>query len=63
MGPMITKTLDSEVPLPTDITMHLDAGHDSGKTRDTLAERSLHGEIAHKGWGAFHALRKTVTPG
>ena len=24
-------------PLPDDITMHLDAGYDSGNTRDTLA--------------------------
>ncbi|MDH6462890.1 transposase [Micromonospora sp. A200] len=29
--------------------MHLDAGYDSGKTRDLLAERGLHAEIAHKG--------------
>ena len=29
--------------------MHLDAGYDSGKTRDLLAERGLRGEIAHKG--------------
>jgi hypothetical protein len=32
--------------------VHLDAGYDSGKTRDTLAERGLHGEIARKGENA-----------
>ncbi len=36
-------------PLPDDITVHLDAGPDSGKTRDELRSRSLNGEIAHKG--------------
>ncbi len=28
-------------PLPDDITVHLDAGHDSGMTRTTLDERGL----------------------
>jgi transposase len=36
-------------PLPDDITVHLDSGYDSGKTRDTLTERGLHSEIARKG--------------
>jgi IS5 family transposase len=29
--------------------VHLDAGYDSGKTRHTLTERGLSGQIAHKG--------------
>jgi transposase len=36
-------------PPPADITVHLDAGHDSDKTRALLNERGLHGRIAHKG--------------
>jgi transposase len=36
-------------PLPDDITVHLDAGYDSDKTRALLDERGLHGRIAHKG--------------
>jgi hypothetical protein len=41
--------LDELGPLPEDITEHLDSGYDSGKTRDTLAERGLRGQIAHTG--------------
>jgi IS5 family transposase len=41
--------LDDLGPLPEQITVHLDAGYDSGKTRDTLAARGLDGEIARKG--------------
>jgi hypothetical protein len=41
--------LDDLGPLPEQITVHLDDGYDSGKTRDTLAERGLHGEIARTG--------------
>jgi transposase len=48
LGPTLDR-LDDLGPLPDDITMHLDAGYDSGKTRDLLAERGLRGEIAHKG--------------
>jgi transposase len=51
-SPLLAPTLDqlNELgPLPDEITVHLDAGYDSGKTRDTLAERGLRGEIAHKG--------------
>jgi hypothetical protein len=29
--------------------VHLDSGYDSGKTRDELASRGLHSQIAHKG--------------
>jgi transposase len=51
-SPLLAPTLDklSETgPLPEDITVHLDAGYDSQKTRDELAGRGLTGEIAHKG--------------
>ncbi|MFD7446188.1 IS5 family transposase [Streptomyces sp. NPDC059909] len=41
--------LDDLGPLPDDITVHLDAGYDSDKTRALLNERGLHGHIAHKG--------------
>jgi transposase len=41
--------LDEAGPLPEGITVHLDAGYDSGKTRDELESRSMKGEIAHKG--------------
>ena len=41
--------LDDLGPLPDDITVHLDAGYDSGKTRTTLDQRGLQGRIAHKG--------------
>jgi len=51
-SPLLASTLDKldELgPLPQDITVHLDAGYDSGKTRDELETRSMKGEIAHKG--------------
>ena len=51
-SPLLAPTLDklSETgPLPEDITVHLDAGYDSQKTRDELAGRGLAGQIAHKG--------------
>jgi transposase len=51
-SPLLAPTLDrldGLGPLPETITVHLDAGYDSGKTRDLLAERNLQGEIAHKG--------------
>jgi transposase len=41
--------LDGTGPLPDDVTVHLDAGYDSGKTRTELESRSLNGKIAHKG--------------
>jgi transposase len=41
--------LDAIGPLPAEITVHLDAGYDSGKTRAELKSRSMKGEIAHKG--------------
>ena len=51
-SPLLAPTLDllSDLgPLPEEITVHLDAGYDSGKTRQTLADRGLRGQIAHKG--------------
>ena len=36
--------------LPEDITVHLDAGYDSGKTRDLLAELGCQGVISQKGF-------------
>ncbi len=48
LAPTLDK-LDDLGPLPDDITVHLDAGYDSQKTRDELASRGMTGEIAHKG--------------
>jgi transposase len=51
-SPLLAPTLDKLAdlgPLPEDITVHLDSGYDSGKTREELARRDLHGQIAHKG--------------
>ena len=51
-SPLLAPTLDKLAqigPLPDDITVHLDAGYDSQKTRDELAGRAMTGEIAHKG--------------
>jgi transposase len=51
-SPLLAPTLDklSQIgPLPESITVHLDAGYDSQKTRDELGERNMTGEIAHKG--------------
>jgi transposase len=51
-SPLLAPTLDKlgELgPLPDEITVHLDAGYDSGKTREELESRGMNGEIAHKG--------------
>ncbi|MFC4465260.1 IS5 family transposase [Streptomyces xiangluensis] len=51
-SPLLAPTLDRLSglgPLPDDITVHLDAGYDSIKTRTLLDERGLRGRIAHKG--------------
>ncbi|MFF4354091.1 IS5 family transposase [Streptomyces sp. NPDC001530] len=51
-SPLLAPTLDrldDLGPLPDDVTVHLDAGYDSDKTRALLNERGLHGRIAHKG--------------
>ncbi|MFE2940911.1 IS5 family transposase [Streptomyces sp. NPDC059255] len=51
-SPLLAPTLDllnDLGPLPDDITVHLDAGYDSAKTRSVLDERGLRGQIAHKG--------------
>jgi transposase len=51
-SPLLAATLDKldDIgPLPGDITVHLDAGYDSQKTRDELAGRGMTGENARKG--------------
>ncbi|WP_327365103.1 IS5 family transposase [Streptomyces sp. NBC_01217] len=51
-SPLLAPTLDhldDLGPLPDGITVHLDAGYDSDKTRALLNERGLHGRISHKG--------------
>ena len=48
LAPTLDK-LDGIGPRPDDITVHLDAGYDSQKTRDELAARGMTGEIARKG--------------
>ncbi len=51
-SPLLAPTLDKLAgigPLPGDITVHLDAGYDSQKTRDELTGRGMTGDIAHKG--------------
>ena len=51
-SPLLAPTLDrldDLGPLPDTITVHLDSGYDSGKTRNLLDERGLHGKIATKG--------------
>jgi transposase len=51
-SPLLAPTLDKLAdlgPLPDEVTVHLDAGYDSQKTRDELASRKMTGEIAHKG--------------
>jgi IS5 family transposase len=51
-SPLLAPTLDQlndPGPLPDEVTVHLDSGYDSGKTRDELATCGLHGQIAHKG--------------
>jgi transposase len=48
LAPTLDK-LDGVGPLPEEITVHLDSGYDSGKTRDELESRKMTGEIAHKG--------------
>ncbi|MFE6682576.1 IS5 family transposase [Streptomyces sp. NPDC057729] len=51
-SPLLAPTLDlldGLGPLPDEITVHLDAGYDSDKSRNLLGERGLHGRIAQKG--------------
>ncbi|WP_432922452.1 IS5 family transposase [Microbispora sp. CA-135349] len=51
-SPLLAPTLDlldDLGPLPDEVTVHLDAGYDSNKTRTVLDERGLHGRIAYKG--------------
>ena len=54
-SPLLAPTLDTLSKLgrlPDHVLVHLDAGYDSGKTRDELAGRHLTGVIAHKGEAA-----------
>jgi transposase len=51
-SPLLGHTLDilDELgPLPAQVTVHLDGGFDSDKTRTELAERGLRGQIAERG--------------
>jgi hypothetical protein len=48
LAPTLDK-LDDLGPLPDNITVHLDAGYHSQKTRDELAGGGMTGDIAHKG--------------
>ena len=51
-SPLLAPTLDllAELgPLPDEITVHLDAGYNSAKSRALLGERGLYGRIARKG--------------
>ena len=51
-SPLLAATLDKLGgigPLPDEVTVHLDAGYDSQKTREELAARGMTGEIARKG--------------
>jgi len=47
LAPALDK-LDQIGRLPDDITVHLDAGYDSGKVRVELTARGMTGEIARK---------------
>lgn len=54
-SPLLAPTLDTLAtigPLPEQVRVHLDAGYDSGKTREELTRRGLVGVIAHKGEAA-----------
>lgn len=62
-SPLLAPTLDCPAdlgPLPDDITVHLDAGYDSDKTRALLVERGFHARIAHKGEKAHRSRSVSV---
>lgn len=51
-SPLLEPTLDTLErlgPLPDMVTVHLDRGYDSAVTRERLAARGMHGEIAVRG--------------
>ena len=51
-GPLLAPTLDTLGDLvlpPGEMTVHLDRGYDTGKTRDELARRGLNGCISRRG--------------
>jgi transposase len=47
--PATLDALKNFQPLPTDVTVHLDAGYDYRPCRAALDERGLRGQIAHRG--------------
>jgi IS5 family transposase len=47
--PAILDALKDFVPLPAEVTVHLDAGYDYRPCREALAERGLRGQIATRG--------------
>ena len=57
-GPHVEK-LGEIGPPPDDLTVHLDAGYDSGKVRVELAARGMTGEIAGCSAAASAARRKS----
>ncbi|GKQ40698.1 hypothetical protein ALMP_72210 [Streptomyces sp. A012304] len=62
-SPLLAPTLDlldDLGPLPDDITVHLDAGYASDKTRAELAARNLRGHIALQGREGAHPGRPAV---
>ena len=50
-SPLLAATLDTidRQWLPAEVTVHLDRGYNSGKTRERLEERNISGEIARRG--------------
>jgi hypothetical protein len=59
LGPTLGKLSDIG-PQPDDITVYLDAGYDSQKTRDELHRHGMTGDIAHKGGKAPHPSRPAL---
>ncbi|MFE4960922.1 transposase [Streptomyces sp. NPDC056653] len=65
-SPLLAPTLDrlnDLGPLPDNVTVHLDAGYDSDKTRTLLNERGLHGRIAHIGEKGTHPGQSALARG
>jgi transposase len=49
LAPTLAAAQTQVGPLPEHVTSHLDAGYDSGVTRDLLAELGFDGEVSRKG--------------
>ncbi len=49
LEPTLNAAADQAGPLPEDVTIHLDAGYDSQKTRDLLDSLGFDGEISRRG--------------